>query len=498
MKQKKVVLFPDTNLFIECLPLEDIDWSIIGECDAIDLVVTLPVQREIDNQKKRPTGRPLRRARKTATLFRDMLINEDGCITIQDKDPEVKLLIEPQHQPDVCLEKQLDFQKPDDALVGTVHTFASQNPDTDVRLLTHDTGPMATAKMVNVVFCAIPDSWLSPPEKSKEEKEADKLRQELTTLKKQEPQFEIECRDIEGKQVKSLEFEYVFFEELSEKQISELMMLIKEQHPIATDFGPKEPTKKVIKPTVMAMYGATEQYTPATDDEIEAYKNQTYPEWLERCEEFLRDLHLKLKRRTQWPEFTFCANNIGTRPGKDVLVTVTAKGDIKIFSPPKDDEDSEDNKLKKKLLRLPSPPAVPRGRKVTHDYDAISLLRQATAMQSIMPSLAAPPPIIGPRKIDPNAFYWKPKKPMAPTSTFQFECQQWRHGSKDENFSGSIYAPLEEGETSGALQCCIEAENISAPIKLTIPVCVKVKKESCFDKAEDLVKWLSLPGLYSE
>ena len=37
---KKIILFPDTNLFIECLPLEEIDWKDFLEFDTIDLIVT--------------------------------------------------------------------------------------------------------------------------------------------------------------------------------------------------------------------------------------------------------------------------------------------------------------------------------------------------------------------------------------------------------------------------------------------------------------------------
>ena len=44
-------VFPDTNLFIQCRPLNELDWSLWPDSSEIHLVVTRPVQREIDGQK---------------------------------------------------------------------------------------------------------------------------------------------------------------------------------------------------------------------------------------------------------------------------------------------------------------------------------------------------------------------------------------------------------------------------------------------------------------
>lgn len=45
-------LFADTNVFIQCAPLESLDVSICGDFAEVHLIVCRPVQREIDNQKK--------------------------------------------------------------------------------------------------------------------------------------------------------------------------------------------------------------------------------------------------------------------------------------------------------------------------------------------------------------------------------------------------------------------------------------------------------------
>lgn len=54
-------------------------------------------------------------------------------------------------------------------------------------MLTDDTGPMASARMVGVPFVAIPDDWLLTPEANETEKKIGALQVELARLKKAEP-----------------------------------------------------------------------------------------------------------------------------------------------------------------------------------------------------------------------------------------------------------------------------------------------------------------------
>lgn len=64
MTERILYLFPDTNLFIQCLPLEQIDWAQWADFDEVRLLICRPVQREIDNQKNRGNDRVSQRARK--------------------------------------------------------------------------------------------------------------------------------------------------------------------------------------------------------------------------------------------------------------------------------------------------------------------------------------------------------------------------------------------------------------------------------------------------
>jgi predicted ribonuclease YlaK len=196
MTSKVLYLFPDTNLFIQCRPLEQLDWSGWKDFDEVHLIVSRPIQSEIDNQKKRGNDRVGKRARTVAGLFKKLILEADKQTVIAEGASTVRLIIRPELKRSKELEEQLDYSQRDDQLVGIAREFRDNNPNADVRVLTHDGGPLATAKMVGVPVAPIPDDLLLEPETTDTEKKLNALTTELARLKKAEPQFEISCLDV--------------------------------------------------------------------------------------------------------------------------------------------------------------------------------------------------------------------------------------------------------------------------------------------------------------
>lgn len=64
MADKILYAFPNTNLFIRCREPHTLDWRALGEFDAIEVIVSRPIQKEIVRQKGRRNARVARRAKR--------------------------------------------------------------------------------------------------------------------------------------------------------------------------------------------------------------------------------------------------------------------------------------------------------------------------------------------------------------------------------------------------------------------------------------------------
>src|SRR3546814_4353686 len=73
-------------------------------------------------------------------------------------------------RPSDDLREMLDYSSADDRLVGIVHPYCGDNPGKEVRLLSHDTGPLLTATRVAVPLVRVPDAWLLPVESDKDQR----------------------------------------------------------------------------------------------------------------------------------------------------------------------------------------------------------------------------------------------------------------------------------------------------------------------------------------
>ena len=395
MTKKILYLFPDTNLFIQCRPLQEIDWSGWASFEEIHLIVCRPVQREIDNQKNRGNDRVGRRARKIYKLFRRIALGTDNYELIPGTTPQVKISLELPNLPNTGLENRLDYRKPDDELVGCLLRFRQEHPDKDAQLLTHDTGPMMTAKSLGVPFIPVAETWILPPENTESEQEITRLKNEINQLNNTEPQFQIRCIDQHHAEIEKLELEYHSYEPLTEFEQVELIASIRKKFPLITDFGSREPAER--KPTTIGetLFGIKEIYTPASNEEIAKYKDQDYPGWIESCEGVFSNLHVQLQRNIIQPSFRFAATNNGIRPGKNVLVIFTTKGNFKIYPPQEEKKNSEN---REEAPCLPVPPRQrgiskfirpKRRRKILkiekrlHVYQCLHGLREANGKPSL-------------------------------------------------------------------------------------------------------------------
>ena len=199
-----------------------------------------------------------------------------------------------------------------------------------------------------------------------------------------------------------------------------------------------------------------------------------------------------MQQKEGLPFFRFKVTNVGTRPGKDALVVIRARGNFQICPPPYEEDGSEETE--DTVLKVPSPPTPPRGRWRSSNTSLTSLERILQNWNALnrspgleYPTLpVAPFPSIRLRR-DPNAFYYKPARITEPAEEFSLECEQWRHGTGSESFVGDIFVKEGVTKASGALECEVHAENLFKPAFRRIPVRIELKHASTGGIVEKLI-----------
>lgn len=509
-----VYLFADTNLFIQCRPLAELDWSMWNQFSEIRIVVSQPVLREIDAQKGRGNDRLGRRARAASGILRKLIISNDEFQLIQTGPPQVKLFIKPELRPNPELRDSLDYSERDDQLIGIVHSFAqgldASDTSRSARLLSHDGAPLALARSVDLKADPIPDDWLLPLERSEKDKQIAALKAENARLRASEPAIKISFLNHDLVPANRFEANYVWYEPLTGAEIGSLMQRLTDSFPIATDFGPSEP--KVRPAEILGKVSANleEHFSPAPEEDIAQYTDELYPMWLEKCESILENFSKLIQRNLRLPHFYFLAENYGTRPAKDALVTITAKGQLEISVPPTSDNSETENTAgattdkNEAIIELPYPPPIPEGNwgkpvfaglgQAPHRFT--NLERSFRRLHRIIPtgyisteSSENPfriPNILNTRH-DSNRFYYKRDHPDVPTDSFSLECDQWRHGSKTEIFDGAFHFDRTLDLVKGSIECLVQADNLSEGALMRIPVKISVSRASAFERARTVV-----------
>ena len=510
MTTSTLYFFVDTNLFIQCRPLEELDWSPWHEFEEVRLIVSKPVLQEIDSLKTKG-GRVRKRARGASAMFREIL--DQPHKVIRARSPRVVLFVEPGHRPDPDLTDRLNYGERDDELIGTVSAFAPPEPDNEVRLLTHDTIPLYTARGLGLPANQIPDNWLLPPENTETERKLAALEAENARLKAAEPQFSIRCESPSGVTVDCYQASYTWYEPLTEAEVDSLVRRLEARFPLATDFGPRDPAEPPPPRPVASSLSLTRPvFVPATDEEIEKYQDEDYPRWLSCCEEALRTHHRTLQAEPPGLRFAFLVTNSGTRPAKDALVTIEACGEFEITPPEPDDagedqESDEDASGSPQSGSLPRPPVAPCGRwenpplyqtgfwKLFEHFQRNEDMLTSNSQNAYIdrPIMKGPrqySSFIRPASRDPNAFYYKPNRPTNPQTSFVLECAQWRHDNDAEAFIGEIQVPTDRDEAKGLLVCRIQAANLSKSVSHRIPVRIEIAHVRAFESARDMVQAL--------
>lgn len=488
-----LVLFPDTNFFYHCYPVEHLDWSELKDFDDVYVVVSHPVQCEIDGHKNKGSDRIAKKARAAASRILKILRDPTKEFIARESGPRVHLVVKKELKPPDKPDPRLDMRERDDQLVAIAQQYAKTFMKQDVRILTQDSGPVASAHMLNLAEFVIPDTWELEPELNAGEKELLRLTTELNRFKRAEPSFGFSFADLHSDgAVESINIEVVHYDPLTDDQVSALMDEVQSLYPKATEFGVKTKSPKAPED---AYFSIGKVWEPASDEQIDQYAGD-YDEWLAKCRTFFEDFNEALNRAQTAPGLFSIINNIGTRPAKDALIEISVSDGMQLCVPFHGDEDD-----KPATPEIPKPPSRPDGQWVSALFGIDGEARRIAVMDMGLsrdflragikhPHIFSPPlpDISRPKPRDPNGFFYKPDRPSLPTRTVTLECAQWRHSVGPEEFYAEFVVPRDLGEFKGAVTARVHAENLSGIAEKTIGVRIRRSSATCLSKARELIR----------
>ena len=92
-----------------------------------------------------------------------------------------------------------------------------------------------------------------------------------------------------------------------------------------------------------------------------------------------------------------------------------------------------------------------------------------------------------PEKHNPEGFYYDKWQKAKPSKRGALTCDLFRHQRGEELFEVDVLFP-DDGDVTGAVRCIVEAENLTKPVELLIPVSRKIETYSLASVAEQMVK----------
>ncbi|KUM28680.1 hypothetical protein AU467_10995 [Mesorhizobium loti] len=343
----EIHLVADTNLFFECKPLEQLPWQELGY-DPIVILLAKPVLDEIDKHKY-ANSRTRDRSLEIFRRVREMLKSSAPESAIRTSSPKVVLRPMPGIKPDPALEEQLDYTTSDERLIGIVSTLNARSPEPRAVLFTEDAGPAMTADGLGVPYLMIDQSWRRPPLETEEAKRVKELRREIEAYRAQEPGISIgNCESADERNTIAATGKVAT--PLTEMEIEGFLAALKLKHALVTDFTPPLPSS-----TADASGEVTRiEYSAPAEDDVSKYRDELYPQWIERCRTLLVELHrgrdeVEPPVVVRWP-----ISNEGTRPASQVRIEFEVKGFLALRRIRTDEEEDEDATHGSESLQLPT------------------------------------------------------------------------------------------------------------------------------------------------
>jgi hypothetical protein len=475
--------FLDTNVFLQCRDLKDLPWKDVAEGHDLRLFIPRTVQEEIDRQKGEGNSRRGKRARSASTLFRQIILSPELCVTLKEENPRVEVSF-PETAATNSPNDRLDLTRPDDRIIAEIISYKEKYPTEMVYFLTHDTNPLLTCRRLGVPFQIVPDDWLLSPEPDPRDKKIKELEAKLTKLEKLYPAIDISMKMYDCDPGQRVLLDINTFSPLREEEIEQLLSSISRRSPMVRSFDGGALTRAAM---FSPIYGS---YKKPTSEEIEKYQEVDYPQWLIDLRRFFESYHSTLSYLHGHHVVEFKLTNTGGAPAENLVIEFTAVGQLQFITP--DTKKQFDEGLK---MKPPSPPKPPEGKWVQVDYGRgwlNQMNRRFDLQDEVLRRAINPQFRINQR--DRHTFYWKEKK-EGYAQEWTFECEEFRHLVKPETFEVVVVVPMQQEVNRGGISCLVTARNLPTPYGHFFPLSVNYGRGDTFDHAKKmLLESFALPG----
>lgn len=413
---KKVLVFPDTNAFIQLRDLKDLPWlELFPEADEVCLLIARSVVQELDKHKVSTNSRRRDRARAALKLIDAASESSDRSIVLRDKSVRVVLNVPKRIKPEWDHWPELEPAAPDDQLVAAAATFGN-----GAVLLSHDSGPRISARDIGLLAIDPPTSWLLPLEQSDHERKIGRLERELKQARSKSPEISITFPQSDGEGPITL-YRY--------------QLLPLEQHVIDAlayahiRANPKsEPQASNFQMGVSL--GGPSGFTP---EDVARY-NHDYSLYASQVHDYFAKLHKGIAKLAGVPKLLFTITNVGGGSASKLVVSMIARGEFGLLA----DRDRNDVAGD---LSLPKPP---RPRMASQD-----------AIRNLMQGVFEPPsPAQG--LLDPTEINWLERPKMGDTFG-SYGCEDFRPG---RGYDDAICLWPNELPAHGTIEVVASAEHM--------------------------------------
>jgi PIN domain len=484
-----LILFPDTNVFLQCRALHELPWGDCGKVDEIELLIGAPVQDEIDRLKGDGNSRRSRRARETNSLFRSALASPDESLALRQSAPKVILRFPPPLPPQRESAETLDLTRPDDQLLDEVMHFRRVEPS--AQILSGDTGMMLRARRLGIPLIAVPDSWLLPPEKDERDRKIRALEDQVAALRAAEAELALSLTNENGNALEAISGPLPQYPDLTESETAQLIEAIQRCHPQVKTFG-SAPTNPPASPQLegfQRLFEKMSAWQAPSGDQISQYQRE-YAEWVKRAQMRLEQFGSFLNIRHRLRRVRVSLANNSSRPADEVLLEIRVHGSVTLLASVGDDVPdliAQAEGLPLEVL-LSRPPIPPRGE---HLYERLARNAEfgfghgdiSSQLRRMMPDYSGVRSRFETR--DRHRFYRREENDK-PVTGASFTCEEFRHQRAPEVFSLWIIVPTQSQSAKATLHIRASARNLTTPVDLYVPIEIESESRSTYEIAS---KW---------